>query len=89
MPTQQGMNLLLNAYGVNPAHSGFTFAKIMAWIIFGIIGTCAFNYGRKEKDYKPIIIGLALMIYPYFISNTIWLYLIGVGVMSLLYFWRD
>jgi ABC-type uncharacterized transport system permease subunit len=89
MPTEQDMNSVLSTYGINLNTSSFSFANIMAWVIFGIIGMCAFNYGRKEKALKPALIGLVLMIYPYFVSNTIVLYVVGVGVSLLLYFWKD
>ena len=89
MPSEQEMNSVLSTYGVNLSSSNFSFANIMAWIIFGIIGMCAFNYGRKERNYKIIGIGLVLMIYPYFVSNTVWLYVVGVVGTSLLYFWKD
>ena len=88
MPTQE-LSTLLNAYGVSSTSSNFSFANIMAWIIFGIIGMCAFNYGRKERSFKPLMIGVVLMVYPYFVSNTILLYALGIGISSLLYFWRD
>ncbi len=89
MPLEQEMNAVLNGYGVNISSSNFSFANIMAWVIFGIIGMCAFNYGRKEKNYRPVVVGLVLMIYPYFVSNTLWLYIIGIGVSLLLYFWKE
>jgi len=89
MPSQQEISTILNTYGVSPASVSFSFANIMGYIIFGIIGWCAFNYGRKEKNYKVLVIGLVLMLYPYGVTNTLWLYLIGIGVSSLLYFWRD
>ena len=36
----------------------------------------------------PLICGLVLMIFPYFISNTILLVTLGVVLMSLPYFFR-
>ena len=89
MPSEQEMNSLLSTYGVNVSSSSFSFPNIMAGIIFGIIGMCAFNYGRKEKNYRPIVIGIFLMGYPYFVSNVILLYVIGVVGTLLLYFWKE
>jgi hypothetical protein len=34
-------------------------------------------------------IGVALMVYPYFISQTWMLYVIGLALCGGLYFWRD
>lgn len=89
MPSEQELNSVLSSYGVSASGMNFSFANIMAWVIFGIIGWYAASYGWKNKSYKPLIIGVGLMIYPYFISNTILLYVIGVVLSSLLYFWRD
>lgn len=90
MPDEQTMNTVLSTYGISPSvTSSFTFANIMAWVIFGLIGMFAFKYGRKEKSYKPLIIGVVLMVYPYFVSNTIVLYAVGIVLTSLLYFWKD
>ncbi len=89
MPSQQDLSTILNAYGVNPSSMNFSWANIMAWLIFGIIGFCAFNYGRKERNYRALTIGIVLMVYPYFVSNTLWLYVLGTGISSLLYFWKD
>ena len=67
----------------------FNTAKIFAWIIFGAIGFAAFMYGKKNKSVRPLIVGLALMVYPYFISGTFFLYLIGIVLTAVLYFWRE
>ena len=72
-----------------PGGFNFNWPNIIGGLLFGIVGWYAFSYGRKEKAYKPLTIGLVLMVYPYFVSNTILLYILGVGLSSLLYFWRD
>ena len=72
-----------------PQANDFSTAKIFAWIIFGAIGSAVFLYGKKNKFLKPIIIGIALMVYPYFISGTLFLYLVGTAMIATLYFWRD
>jgi hypothetical protein len=89
MPSEQEMNTILNTYGINSSSFNFSWPQLIGGFIFGIVGLYAFNYGRKEKNYKVLSIGLVLMVYPYFVSNTILVYAIGLGVSSLLYFWRD
>lgn len=78
-------NMLLGSAGV----SAFSMAKIIAWIIFGAIGFGVFIYGKKERSFKPLVVGIALMGYPYFVNATFWLYAVGVGLCLVLYFWRD
>ncbi len=53
-------------------------AQIIGGLIFGSIGTAAFIYGWKQKSLKPLVIGLLLGGYPYFVSNSIALYAIGI-----------
>ena len=45
----------------------FSQAKIIAYIIFGTIGFGAFIYGKKNKLWRAMIVGIALMVYPYFV----------------------
>ena len=64
-------------------------AKIIAYILFGGIGFVAFSYGKKSDLFRPMIIGLALMIYPYFVPGTLGIYLVGIALTAILYFWRE
>lgn len=91
MPDQETMSALLNAYGVSAGSSGagFNWVNLLLGIMFGIVGMYAFNQGRKERNYKPLVIGVALMGYPYFVSNTWLVLLIGIALTAALYFWRD
>lgn len=67
----------------------FSIAKIAAYIIFGAIGFVAFAYGKKNAFWRPMVIGLALMGYPYFVSEILPIYLIGIALTIALYFWRE
>jgi len=78
----------LAGIGLPQAHD-FSVVKIFACIIFGAIGVAAFLYGKKNQFFRPMIIGFALMAYPYFISGTFFLYLIGIVLTAALYFWRE
>ncbi|MFH0772648.1 MAG: hypothetical protein V1933_08540 [Candidatus Omnitrophota bacterium] len=66
----------------------FNFAKIAACAIFGAIGFVAFVYGKRNTLLRTMIIGIALMVYPYFFSETLAVYLIGIALTAALYFWR-
>ncbi len=62
---------------------GFTLpspAYLLGAIVFGLLGMVAFSRGRKAS--LPILTwpGLALMLYPYAISETWLLWVIGVGL---------
>jgi predicted membrane protein len=63
--------------------------SLLVWgLLFGSVGLGFFVYGRKQKVVVPLICGLVLMVFPYFISNTILLVAIGVTLIVLPYFVR-
>jgi hypothetical protein len=49
--------------------------------LFGLIGTAVFLYGRRQRRAAPTLVGVALMVYPYFVSST--LGVVGVGALLL------
>jgi len=62
---------------------------VLFWsIVFGAIGLGYFMYGKKQAAIVPMICGVALMVYPYFVSNTIVLVVIGVVLAAVPYFVR-
>jgi hypothetical protein len=64
-------------------------AYLAGAILFGIIGYAAYRYGKKSSLPAPKWIGVTLMLYPYAVSTTWLLYLVGVGLCIGLYFFRD
>jgi hypothetical protein len=66
----------------------FSPSNLFAGIIFGSIGLGAFVYGKKNVSWRPMAIGIILMAYPYFLSGTLFIYLIGIVLTAALYFWR-
>jgi ABC-type enterobactin transport system permease subunit len=92
MPDAQSLNAVLNAYGIsNLLGSGgdFNWWNIIGGIIFSIIGWYAFWHGKKEKNWRAVVIGIALMVYPYFVSNAFLAFAIGIAMTAALYFWRE
>lgn len=61
---------------------------ILWGLLFGSIGLGFFLYGKKQKAIVPLVCGLALMIFPYFVSNSILLVTIGVMLIAVPYFVR-
>ena len=51
---------------------------LLLGVVFSSIGLGYFIYGKKQQRTMPIICGIALMTYPYFIENTVVLILIGI-----------
>ena len=70
---------------------GFTLpspAYLIGAILFGIIGYAAYRYGKKATLPIPKWIGVALMLYPYAISETWQLYAVGLALCIGLYLYR-
>jgi len=57
-------------------------------LLFGSAGLGFFLYGKKQQAVVPLFCGLALMVFPYFVSNTILLVAIGFALIALPYFVR-
>ncbi|MFT7560187.1 MAG: hypothetical protein ACI93R_002105 [Flavobacteriales bacterium] len=56
----------------------------MIWgLFFGSIGLAYFVYGRKQSHLVAKYTGITLMVYPYFITNTIALVIVGVILLFL------
>ena len=64
-------------------------AYIVGALLFGIIGIAAYRYGKKAGLAAPKWIGVALMLYPYGVSETWVLYAIGAGLCVALYGYRQ
>ncbi len=65
-----------------------TEAYLLWGLIFGSIGVGYFMYGKKQASPAPILCGLALMIYPYFISSAWLMIAIGAVLIAIPYFLR-
>jgi hypothetical protein len=63
--------------------------SLLLWgLLFGSIGLGYFVYGKRQRAVMPLVCGLALMAFPYFVSNSVLLVAIGVALMALPYFFR-
>ncbi|HEY3521932.1 MAG TPA: hypothetical protein VGK80_12960 [Rhodanobacteraceae bacterium] len=63
-------------------------ATLLWGLLFGSIGVGFFIYGKRQSMIVPLVCGLALMVYPYFVANA-WLLLgIGIALMAVPYFLR-
>jgi hypothetical protein len=51
---------------------------LFASLLFGAIGLGALVYARKMSAFKPAILGVALMAYPYFVSDNLLLWSVGI-----------
>jgi hypothetical protein len=57
-------------------------------LLFGSIGLGFFIYGKKQRAVVPLVCGLVLILFPYFVSNVVLLVGIGVLLVAIPYFLR-
>ncbi|SCC70782.1 amino acid transport protein [Acinetobacter albensis] len=62
--------------------------QLLLGLIFSSIGLGYFLYGKKQKKVVPLVCGLLLMVYSYFIDSTLWLSALGVLFSLFPYFIR-
>ena len=55
---------------------------------FGSVGLAYFVYGKKQRRFVPLLCGIALMAFPYFMSNTVLLVVVGLVLSVVPYFFR-
>lgn len=63
-------------------------ASLFWGVLFSAFGVGFFIYGKKQQVVVPLFCGVALMVFPYFVTNTILLVCIGVGLVAIPYFVR-
>ena len=57
-------------------------------LVTGLFGMAYFVYGKKQSQPVPLIAGIALMVYPYFVSSNAQLFAIGVALIAIPYLVR-
>jgi hypothetical protein len=55
---------------------------ILLSLLIGSIGLVCFMYGKRQQRVPQVVVGLALMVYPYFVSNLLISAGIGVGLLA-------
>jgi hypothetical protein len=54
---------------------------LFAGMIVSTIGVGYLMYGRRQAKFVPLIAGIGLCVYPYFVDNWLWLAVIGVPLL--------
>jgi len=56
--------------------------------MFGAVGLGYFVYGKRQELLVPLVCGIVLMIYPYFVSGTVTIVLVGIVLMAIPFYWK-
>jgi len=65
---------------------GFSLWGLAAGIVFSTIGFFYLKTGKRDSDFTALGTGLALMVFPYFVTKTLYIVLIGAGILLLYHF---
>ncbi|MGD8418743.1 MAG: hypothetical protein PVH91_16890 [Pseudomonadales bacterium] len=57
-------------------------SSLLWGLLFGSIGVAYVMYGRRQSILVPLVSGLALIGFPYFVSNTSTMIVIGVLLIA-------
>jgi hypothetical protein len=69
--------------------AGFSPGALVAGILFGTFGIYAFGRGKKRQNFWLMIIGVALMVYPYFVRETVYIIIVGSLLCAAFYYKRN
>jgi hypothetical protein len=61
-------------------------ATLLWGLLFSSIGMGYFLYGKKQQSAIPLLCGLALMVYPYFVSGQLLVVAVGCILSAIPYF---
>ena len=56
-------------------------ANLLWGLLFSSMGFVYFVFGKRQSLYVVRYVGIALMVYPYFITNTLALVLVGIALI--------
>ena len=63
-------------------------APLLWGVLFSSIGLGYFIYGKRQGAPVPLLCGIGLMVFPYFVSNSWAMVLVGAALMAVPYFIR-
>ena len=63
-------------------------APLLWGVLFSSIGLGYFIYGKRQGAPLPLVCGIGLMVFPYFVSNSWAMVLTGAALMAVPYFVR-
>ncbi len=63
----------------------FDGASLLSSIVVSSVGFISFYYGRKMKRLPQIVIGLAMMVFPYFVPGALLTIVVGAALAGLLW----
>ena len=60
-------------------------STVLGWLLFGSVGTIAVGYAKMKEEWLPAVLGVALMVYPYFFPSGFVFWFLGIALTLLLF----
>ena len=60
--------------------------SLLSGIVTSALGVGYFLYGKRQARFAPLLAGLLLCVYPYFVDSVVWLVVIGVALAAAPFF---
>ena len=55
-------------------------------VLTGAIGVGYFIYGKRQARFAPLVAGMLLCVYPYFVDSVPWLVVVGLLLIAAPFF---
>jgi hypothetical protein len=72
-----------------PGLGGMSASDVVAGLVTGAVGLAYFTYGKKRQRNILMWSGVALMVYPYFVTSLLAVVAIGAALAAVPFFYRD
>jgi hypothetical protein len=70
-------------HGSKGAIFGLSMWGILASLLFSGVGIFYFKRGRDTSDVPMLVTGIALLAYPYIVTDTLYIVVIGIALTAL------
>ena len=58
-------------------------ATLLWGMLFGAIGVGFFIYGKRQAMLRPLVCGIALIVFPWFVSGALPTFVIGLALVAI------
>lgn len=58
-------------------------ATLLWGMLFGAIGVGFFIYGKRQAMVMPLVCGIALIVFPWFVSGALLTFVIGLALVAI------
>ena len=55
---------------------------LLIGMLAGVFGVAYFVYGKRQTKFTPMIAGVMLCVYPYFLESVLWLSVVGILLLA-------